>query len=512
MQTVMLHGAGDVAEWRNVARSLALAGTRPEEIDWREGEEASLFAAQPLPSPSAEVASLRVPRAFLDLAEAVICHADAGRFALLYRILLRLQDDAALLSVAADADIAAAHRMEKSVRRDCHKMTAFVRFREVPGDEGSVRRRFVAWFEPDHHIVRRMAPFFVRRFADMDWMILTPKGSAAFQAGDLTVSDAPAVKPDLADPTDALWLTYYASIFNPARLKVKAMQSEMPKKYWKNLPEAALIPTLIEQVPSRLAAMAYQAAQAPPVFHARIQARRQDVDAEPPAPSGTLAALRDAARTCTRCPLHCQATQTVFGEGPDTAELMIVGEQPGDHEDLAGRPFVGPAGRLFDRTLGEAGIDRAATYVTNAVKHFKHEPRGKRRLHRTPNAGEIDHCRWWLRHEITLVKPKLIVATGATAMFALTGEKGRLADHRGSVQPFDDGSALLVTVHPAYLLRLPDPRAAEDETRRFRADLVAARDWLATTPARPSTSNTRNAAPLPETRADGWHAPPSPPR
>jgi probable DNA metabolism protein len=510
MRTVLLRGGGDIAEWRDAARALAAAGIRPDAIDWREGGSVSLFAAQPLPMPPPDAPPLRVPRSFLDLAEAVICHADAARFALLYRILLRLQADPALLSVAADADIAAARRMEKAVRRDSHKMTAFVRFREVPCD--AERRRFVAWFEPDHYIVRRMAPFFARRFADMDWMILTPKGSAALDAGALALSDAPAAKPELADPTDPLWLTYYASIFNPARLKVKAMQSEMPKKYWKNLPEASLIPSLIGQVPARLAAMAEQAAQAPPAFHAAIHARRPaDAGAAPAAP-GSLAALRDAARGCTRCPLHCQATQTVFGEGPESAALMIVGEQPGDHEDLAGRPFVGPAGRLFDRTLGEAGIDRAAVYVTNAVKHFKHEPRGKRRIHRTPNAGEIDHCRWWLRHEITLVKPRLIVAMGATALFALTGEKGRLSDRRGSVGAFGQDTALLATVHPAYLLRVPDPRTAQEETGRFREDLMVARDWLATTPAPLSSSNTRNAAPPPGTPWGGWHALPSPPR
>jgi DNA polymerase len=368
--------------------------------------------------------------------------------------------------------------MEKSVRRDCHKMTAFVRFRELPGPLGAKgRRRFAAWFEPDHHIVARMAPFFVGRFAAMDWMILTPKGSAAFEDGKLAVSDEPAEKPDLADPTDALWLTYYASIFNPARLKVKAMRTEMPKKYWKNLPEAALIPDLIADAPARVAAMAAQAARTPPAFHARLQARRGE-EAEAAIPN-SLAALREEARACTRCELHRHATQTVFGEGPERARIMIVGEQPGDREDLAGRPFVGPTGQLFDQISHEAGLDRAAVYVTGAVKHFKNEPRGKRRLHKTPNAGEIERCRWWLLREIDLVRPELIVAMGASALFALTGEKGKLSDWRGQFLPLQPGRELLVTVHPSYLLRLPDPLRREEETRRFRADLTAARQWLA---------------------------------
>jgi DNA polymerase len=473
IRTIHLDGRGDANEWREAARGLLAGGTPPEQVEWRTAHGDELpFAVAPAAPPPPGAPAARVPAAFLDLAETVLCHVDPGRFALLYRLLVRLQSDRALLEMAADADVAAAHRLAKAVRRDCHKMKAFVRFREMGGGP---RRRFAAWFEPDHHIVARVAPFFARRFVDMDWMILTPRGAAAFEDGRLEVTTEPATKPDLADPTDALWLTYYASIFNPARLKVKAMQAEMPKKYWRNLPEAALIPDLIARAPARVAAMAEQQAQAPPAFHTRLQARRGAVAA---APSGALAALRDEARHCTRCPLHGLATQTVFGEGPERAAMMIVGEQPGDREDLAGRPFVGPAGALFDLTIREAGIDRATIYVTNAVKHFKNEPRGKRRLHRTPNAGEVEQCRWWLGREIATVNPRLVVAMGATALFALTGDKGPLSDCRGRLLPLDAGRSLLATVHPAYLLRLPDRQRAEEEARRFRADLIAARRFI----------------------------------
>ncbi len=470
MHGVALRGRGDLGEWRDAARGLLAAGVRPADVDWRIGPGGGTLFATAAPRPSGD-AAVSVPRAFLDLAEAVVCHSDPGRFALLYRLLVRLQDDRALLSDIADADVTAARRLEKSVRRDCHKMTAFVRFNELPGG-GAGRRRFAAWFEPDHHIVARTAPFFARRFADMDWMILTPRGSAAFTEAVLTLSDEPAAKPDLADPTDALWLTYYASIFNPARVKVAAMRAEMPKKYWKNLPEAALIADLIATAPARVAAMADQAMQPPPAFHIRLQARRALVDDTPPA--DTLDGLRAAARGCTRCPLHRCATQTVFGEGPDRADLMIVGEQPGDREDLAGRPFVGPAGQMFDQVAAEAGLDRPAAYVTNAVKHFKHEPRGKRRLHRTPDAPEIDQCRWWLDREIDLVRPRLILGLGATALYALTGTKGRLGDRRGRVLDLGGRRALLATVHPSYLLRLPDAADRAAETQRFRDDLAMA--------------------------------------
>src|SRR5690606_5615648 len=171
------------------------------------------------------------------------------------------------------------------------------------------------------------------------------------------------------------------------------------------------------------------------------------------------------------------ATQGVCGEGPKRAALMVVGEQPGDQEDLAGRPFVGPAGRLLDAAFQEAGLDRGDLCLTNAVKHFKHEPRGKRRLHKTPNAGEVTACRWWLDAERRLVKPKAIVMMGATAALGVLNRKVAVTQARGKVLTLPDAKAL-VTVHPAYLLRLPDRSLAEREREQFVADLRAARSLL----------------------------------
>ncbi|GAB0120189.1 UdgX family uracil-DNA binding protein [Acidisoma sp. 7E03] len=478
LHPVTLEGHGDFDEWRAAARRLLAARLPPEAIAWSTRDAETLFTALP-PEPAAEgTAAMRVPRRFVTLAETAICHTDPGRFALLYRLLWRLQSERALLDVASDPDVAALLRLEKSVRRDCHKMTAFVRFREVEAVESLARRRFLAWFEPDHFILRRVAAFFAQRFADMDWLILTPRGSLAATDGVVDVSDAPAEKPALADPTDALWLTYYAAIFNPARLKPRAMQAEMPKKYWKNLPEAALIPELIAEAPARVAAMAAQSFRPPPAFHARRVARAVSRDEEAPMTTQDLTQVRQEAAGCTRCPLHANATQTVFGEGPAQAPLMVVGEQPGDREDLAGKPFVGPAGQLFNQVLAEVGIERRTVYVTNAVKHFKFEPRGKRRIHQKPNAGEVQACRWWLTRELDLVQPRLVLAMGKTALLGLTGIDGRLADRRGRVMEWE-GRHLLVTVHPSYLLRLPDAAAREAETARFQADLALARDWLA---------------------------------
>jgi DNA polymerase len=192
----------------------------------------------------------------------------------------------------------------------------------------------------------------------------------------------------------------------------------------------------------------------------------------------SLKALREAENACRRCDLYKFATQAVPGEGPAHAPLMLLGEQPGNDEDLDGHPFVGPAGRVLDKALQEAGIDRKQVFVTNAVKHFKHEMRGKRRLHKRPDPGEIEACRWWQQIERELVKPKLMVALGATAARSVFERVITINKVRGRVQPVPDGGKALVTIHPSYLLRLHEARDKEREYARFVADLETARDFL----------------------------------
>ena len=187
--------------------------------------------------------------------------------------------------------------------------------------------------------------------------------------------------------------------------------------------------------------------------------------------SASLKSLRDEAAECTRCHLYKCATQMVFGEGPLEAAILFVGEQPGDQEDLAGRPFVGPAGQLFDAALEEAGIDRKRTYVTNAVKHFKFQMRGKRRIHSKPDAGEIKACRWWLEQELELIRPPLTVALGATAARSLFGRVVTITSLRSAPQQLADGSECWVTVHPSSLLRAPDEEARREGRKMFVADL-----------------------------------------
>ena len=198
--------------------------------------------------------------------------------------------------------------------------------------------------------------------------------------------------------------------------------------------------------------------------------------ARPAAPPNTasLSALREAAHACTACHLYKRATQTVFGEGPKHASIMLVGEQPGDYEDVAGKPFVGPAGQIMNRALEEAGIDRQEVYVTNAVKHFKWEPRGKRRIHQKPNAREIAACRPWLEAELRIVKPKLVVLLGATAAQTIFGSSFRVTRERGKVLSSKFAPNVVATVHPSSLLRQPDEASREREYRNFVADLCVA--------------------------------------
>jgi DNA polymerase len=449
MRTVRLAHEEDFEGWRDAARMLALADVRPEEVSWSLANGTDdLFAGEGIQSFSGGPA-FSVPRAFLDLARTVVCHSDAERFSLLYTLLLRLRTHPSLLEDRADPMLRRVEGMAKAVRRDMHKMHAFVRFREV---EVEGKERFVAWFEPEHHIVRSNAGFFVRRFASMRWSILTPELSIHWDGAILTESpgakraDAPG-----GDPLETMWKAYYAAIFNPARLKVKAMLKEMPKKYWANMPETALIGELVAGARNRELEMVERS-------------RSKDDDN-----LMSWEELAQEARHCTRCDLFRCATQTVFGEGPRDAELMFVGEQPGDQEDLAGRPFVGPAGQLFDRALADAGIDRARAYVTNAVKHFKYEQRGKRRIHSKPNAGEIKACRFWIDQERALLRPRVTVALGATAAQSLFGKAGTISSLRGHPHETAEGGEIWVTVHPSFLLRVEDDKEAEYD--RFVDDL-----------------------------------------
>lgn len=451
---ISLPAPDDFEFWRQAARGMIRAGIPADRIIWESPADQAidLFAqgARALPPLSANAPQPRASRNFLQLAQSVILHSDIDRFSLLYRTLWRLQSQPQLMEDRTDPDVRRMEDLARQVRRDIHKMRAFVRFRAVE-DEGD--EHFVAWFEPEHHILRANAGFFVRRFTTMRWSILTPRGSLHWN-GNALQEGPPATRADApsGDPVEALWRKYYASIFNPARLKIGAMLKEMPRKYWKNMPEAALIPELIAGAQAREAQM--------------VNIGAQDFGETPQ----SLEAINAGIDACRRCDIGCNGTRAVMGEGPHSAALMIVGEQPGDVEEEQSRPFVGPAGQLLRAHLERAGIPEQRAYITNAVKHFKFTPQGKRRLHQNPSAREIDICRWWLEGERSLVKPKLVLALGASAARSLLGKTISVQKVRGEPHVLDDGSELWITTHPSYLLRLQD-RGREEEETKFANDL-----------------------------------------
>ena len=465
-----LSDGADFTQWRTRARELLRAQVEPERVSWQVGDDGDLFAEQSVPEALAEALTaeptVNVPKDFLSLAYNVLAHRDTQRHALLYRLLWRLaHGEPRLLDVITDDDVLRARTWSKSVGRDLHKMKAFVRFREVQRE--NEEPVFVAWFEPEHDIVKLVAPFFMRRFAGMHWSILTPDRSAHWDGESLSFDRGASrsAAPD-GDALEQLWRQYYRSIFNPARLKVSAMKSEMPMKYWKNLPEAVLIPELIRQAQPRMQAMV---AAEPTTPRKRITARIETQSEV--APSGGLQQLRTQAHDCRRCDLWKPATQTVFGEGPADAQIVLIGEQPGDQEDLAGKPFIGPAGRLLNHALEAIGVDRRQLYVTNTVKHFKFEPRGKYRLHKRADAREQSACRVWLDAELENLQAKTIVCLGNMAASAILGSGFRLLDERGRWHDLGNGRRAFATVHPSYLLRLPSEEERAQAYQDFLRDL-----------------------------------------
>jgi uracil-DNA glycosylase len=466
VHTAWLSSEVDVHGFRSAARSLIAQGIEPQRVSWQvaNAAEGDLFAATAPTTPddaaSQDSAPLRLPPALVAMCERAALHSDPQRYALLYRLVWRLAHEPGLRDDPLDPDRLQIELLARAVRRDMHKMTAFVRFRPLSEPSSDAWRvSHVAWFEPQHHIVEATAPFFARRFAQMPWAILTPECSARWDSRQLAFG--PGAQREDAPPADAderLWLTYYESIFNPARLKLSMMQKEMPRRYWKNLPEAALITSLTAQSAQRSDRMIEQGGSDPVRRRpAASLALRLDHRVDDRAPVGdapdTLAALREATERCRACPIGHSATQSVGGEGAPRARLMLVGEQPGDQEDLHGRPFVGPAGQLLDRALAQLGWPREALYLTNAVKHFKFELRGKRRIHKTAAQHEAAACLHWLEHEIALVGPEAVIALGATAARSLLGRTVGIAEQRGRWLTRADGLRVLIVGHPSALLR-----------------------------------------------------------
>jgi probable DNA metabolism protein len=445
-------------EWRTAARDLITLRIPPEAVEWASHEAAGdLFSAADdaaALSPGALVAgpALRLPRELMEMLVSAACFTATDRWAFLYKVIWRWQLDERDVISAADQDGARLYGMVKAVRREEHDMHAYVRFRERREEEGAPR--FVAWFEPTHEVLPQVALHFARRMGNVTWMIATPAGSVAWDGEHL--HDLPPLMRSAADVEDAgeaLWLTYYRSIFNPARLNVDLLRSHIPSRFWKNLPEGAIVPAMVtaaadgERRTGQTSTVGRRTGTTIAITPERAQPQRE---------------VPDTLDQCRRCDLWSSATQAVAGVGPAHARIMLVGEQPGDQEDLQGLPFVGPAGAVLDRALAEAGVERDTVYLTNAVKHFKWELRGKRRLHKTPGQREVVACHAWLEEELSKVQPDVIVALGSTALKSIL-ENGSATMKSVMDAPFQHEGRWVVTVyHPSYVLRAPDEATRRD--------------------------------------------------
>jgi uracil-DNA glycosylase len=454
-----------------LARERLAAAVRPDEAAWSDERRPSLFGGVDAGRGEVPAATPSIAREMLGLLERLACYRDPGRWDLMYRLVWRVvHENRSLMENDADGDVRTARLWSQAVSQDVHKMHAFLRFHATVGDDGVPC--YVAWFEPQHEILRYAMPFFEKRFGNMRWMIATPDGAAVWRGTRAEFIDSPgrSVVPR-EDSTHDLWRTYYRNICNVARVNPRMMQREMPQRYWRHLPEATQIHALLHENPRTLATTLGSDAAAE---NDRVpRAITESLD--------RIAPVADSPLTCQRCSLWQRATQAVLGEGPLDARIMLVGEQPGDEEDLRGRPFVGPAGQVLDEALQKAGVSRGELFVTNAVKHFKWEPRGKRRLHMKPQQQEVRACNGWLEREIAAVAPVVIVALGGTAIRALIGMQLTIDEARKMELSTANGVRVVATYHPSAVLRVPDERraaieAALREDLRFAAAMVAGRE------------------------------------
>lgn len=418
--------------FRQKARQLISKNIHYNEVEWKTSSE-GFFFGEIWQDIHTEI-TFNVPKDYVELAVKVSAFRDDSVWALLYRSLYRVViEDKNLFLNPLDPDVMELQSKAKLVGRDIHKMKAFVRFKEVSTEEGQV---FMAWHNPDHRIIRLAAPFFQDRFNGMKWVIMTSDETANWDGNELTFTPGVAQEdaPTFDDKED-LWKTYYKAIFNPGRLKISAMKKELPVRHWKTLPETELITELINEAPHRLEKFYDSQRQAPSVQFKNLH----ELNAE-------LA-------KCRACGICEKATAPVSGSGPSDAEIMFIGEQPGNEEDLQGKPFIGPAGEVLNRGLKDVGIDREGLYLSNAVKGFKYIPKAHLRWHKGATITEIKTCSSWLKKEIELVKPKMIVCLGRSAALSVIGKMVKIEDVRGKFFETALSPKTIVLPHPASILR-----------------------------------------------------------
>lgn len=463
-----LYVGASLSAFRHAARRLLAAAVLPQDVHLRTEIEPQLsWLTTPLEL-GAEEAELRIPKGFAEALELAAGFRSADRWDVLYRLIFRVvSGERHLLELRSDPEVLELARRVRAVNQDLHHATAFLRFSVVTTDEET--ERSVAWLRTDHLVLPRLAGFFERRFPTMPFSILTPDGTAHWDCTELVFG--PGVERDAAPGRDELvdlWRTYYAAAFNPARANPGLLKQKLPSRYMAALAEGSLIPSLLREAPRRT-----QRLISPEAEHSASAAFLPE--------ARTLDALKTSASGCTACPLHEHATQTVFGEGPVRAKLMLVGEQPGDQEDRRGTPFIGPAGRVLDEALKEVGIDRDRVYLTNAVKHFRHTlgDDGKQRLHQRPGRKEVLACKAWLEAEIAAVQPEVILCLGATAAQAFFGPRFSLGPNRGRFFQTPWARAWMATFHPSAVLRAQDAEGGRRVRESLAADLRLVAERLA---------------------------------
>ncbi|MES2818854.1 MAG: TIGR03915 family putative DNA repair protein [Pseudomonadota bacterium] len=411
---------GSFAGWRKAARQLLNRGVAPHAVSWLGADsQGGLFdGADGASEAQSPTGALRIPKELPALLESAARFRAEDRWALLYRILWRVALGERAAMLAGDRDGSELHRRIKAVRREAHHMHAFLRFRARDPAVGPPA--FVAWHVPAHDILESAVGHFAERMGNASWLIATPDGAALWDGRELRVlSPCPPALADLArsqeDPGEALWLAYYSSTFNPARLNRRVLQTHMPVRFWKDLPEGPLIPHLMSQ--ARAGAQRDGQAQA-----VGLQPGRQVLIASDKAQPQRAAATE--LQQCRRCDLWARATQAIPGEGPPAARILLLAGQPGDHEDLSGRPFEGATGQLLEQALTLAGLQRATLYLTYAVKHFKAvdgmglRSAGQARQSLNPSPEERRACSHWLSRELAQIQPRVVIALGQVALLA----------------------------------------------------------------------------------------------
>jgi uracil-DNA glycosylase len=455
---ITTHKVHDFESWRNEARKYLEADISYEKIQWKSQDELSLFEDTPhFP----KLVDVSIPRSFLEEAFLMAYYRDDSNWSLLYRIAWRLtHGERHLFEIKVDSDVIEFYKRLHSVTKDHHKMKAFVRFKEFEWEGKTI---YVAWHRPDHKIFKLASKFFVNRFPNMDWMIFSEDESMVYIDQELKFGPGcPQNAINIQDDIENLWKTYYGSIFNPARIKIGMMKKEMAVRYWKSMPETALIEDLIADAPRRLKE-----------FAEHIQPSARDLIDEKMI---SLEDLKSKIHECKACTICSKATAPVFGEGPEDARIVFVGEQPGDEEDKAQKPFIGPAGQVLNHALKTVNLDRNQIYVTNAVKGFKWNPKYGRREHRSAGSQEIAACKPWLKAELNLIKPEILVCLGRSAAQSVLGKVIKMEDVRGKFFKTSLSEKTIVIPHPSSILRTPDPILKEESLKRFIDEIQMIKD------------------------------------